>query len=250
LEPKKTFEYSNFLYLFLALLVVGAAFFAFRKEKSSEPSVGASEEESAPKLEALSEPAEPTAKEFQPTQSTQPSEITEAQKTFGLIIDDMGQCLDVKAASASANSTVDVQTIVSMYQSELGPAAPNNKWQSWMIRTSDGKQKLYRIDEKVDFDGSVFRELEGIEVDQDGAPIPLEIDGDKAINPSAETVDKFLSEGTVEKSEKAGFFSFRNGERFDFVERDGKLVEVELVRGDRFFRCTNVMDRSSCQCLK
>jgi hypothetical protein len=196
--------------------------------------------------EDVSQKSEPVL-DMGPDKTVQESE---AKRIFAMVVEDMGQCLDIKAPETQADVAVDLQTVVLQYQGDLGPGTQNNKWQSWAIKTQGGKEKRYRLDEKIDFDGALFKEIEGIEVNEEGAPTPIDIEPEKAINPSQESIDKLLSEGTVSSSEKAGFVTFQGGERLDYIERNGKLAEIEFVRGDRFFRCGNIMDRSSCQCMK
>jgi hypothetical protein len=240
----------NLIILAVAVLLIGFGYYCSRDNAPSETVASEESEEQTVNQENLgqdeSEKTEPVLN-MGPDKTVQDSE---AKRIFAMVVEDMGQCLEIKAPEAQADVAVDLQTVVLQFQSDLGPGAQNNKWQSWVIKTPNGKERRYRLDEKIDFDGALFKEIEGIEIAEEGAPVPIVIDADKSINPSQEVIDKLLSEGNVTGSERAGFVTFQGGERLDYIERNGQLSEVEFVRGDRFFRCGNILDRSSCQCMR
>lgn len=175
----------------------------------------------------------------------------EDQKTFAVILDDLSECLDIKSAGASEAAPVGIDSIISLYQSELGAAkGPSDRWMNWHLRNRDGKEKRLRLEVKEDDNGHTLRELHYFSVDRSGQPTSIELEDDRRDNPSDEVINSMLREGEVFYKDRSSYVTFSSGERIEFVEKNGELSEIEFIKGESFFRCGDLESRENCQCTK
>ncbi len=176
---------------------------------------------------------------------------TEEQKTFGLIIGDIADCLDLKISELDGSPEVKLDSLTEVFQSELGQASfQADRWQNWHMRMRDGKERRIRLEISENDEGKVTKELKYFSVDREGQPSTIEQDDEKSLNPSDETLDQLLKEGEVFFKERAAYVVFPNGERIEYLEKDGTLSEIEIIKGDRYYRCGNISERDSCQCIR
>jgi hypothetical protein len=186
-----------------------------------------------------------------PSDSPASAAKIEAQKSFAQILMDLGDCFGLKTPQSSDEAPVSVETLLLHLQSELGPPSRQiDRWMSWHFHNREGRERRLRLEITETDTGTMKRELHLFAVDRDGQPVPLELDEEKSENPSDEVVNQLLHEGDVFFKEKAGSIEFPNHERIEFVETDGALSEMEFVRGDSLFKCTNLKMREACSCVK
>ncbi|MFN7454738.1 MAG: hypothetical protein ACK5RO_08785 [Pseudobdellovibrionaceae bacterium] len=170
---------------------------------------------------------------------------------FAQIISDMSECMEVPAAEAQGEDPIVLETLLTKFQSELGsPSVQADRWMNWHLRTPEGKERRLRVEVTESDDGKVGRELHYYAVDRDGNPVPLEIPQDKMNNPTDTVINEMLKEGEVFFKERAAFAQYPNGERIEYIEKDGILSEVEFIKGERFYRCANLKARENCQCIQ
>ncbi len=176
-------------------------------------------------------------------------ENNEMQKSFKQILVGMAECLDIKSPQASGPIAVQVETLFQQFQGELGPVSHQaDRWMNWSLRNREGKERRLRLEITENDEGKIGRELHYFAVDRDGQPEPLEIEAEKANNPSDETVSQMLKEGEVFYKERAAFALFPGGERLEYVEKNGELSEIEFIRGEKYYRCQDLKSQDSCQC--
>ena len=179
------------------------------------------------------------------------SASSDKQKAFVEVFEDMTECLDIKSSSYSEKDPVQVEMILSQLQSDLGlPRFNSDLWMNWHLRTREGKEKRIRLEISSAGDEPTMRELRYFNVDREGIPQPVELEDSKSMNPSDEALNQLLKEGEVFYKERAGFYAFPNGERLEYVEKNGELSEIEMVRGESIFKCSDVRARENCRCLK
>lgn len=175
----------------------------------------------------------------------------ENQKAFAQILDDLSDCLDVKSPEASIEAPVELETLLQQFQGELGPVNHQaDRWMNWHLRNSEGKERRLRLEITENDEGKIGKELHYFSVDLEGQPMPIEIDQEKANNPSDDVVNQMLKEGEVFFKERAAYVVFPGGERVEYVEKNGELAEVEFVKGEKFYRCNNLKARENCQCVR
>lgn len=203
-----------------------------------------------PRVQATPVPGSP-AVAATPVQATASNPESEAdRRTFAAIVDDMRECLEMgRAGAADASPTVD--TLTNQLQSDFGPiASQGDRWLSWKLRTPGGEERLLRVDYFEDEMGTPQREVHYFSMRSETDVFPIDIPPDKSLNPSNSYIDSILQEGQIHYQEKAKYAIFPSGERVDFVEKNGALAEIEVTRGEHFFRCDSVKARQSCHCVK
>jgi len=170
---------------------------------------------------------------------------------FAQIISDMSECMEIPAAEANGEDAIVLETLLTKFQSELGsPSEQSDRWMNWHLRTPEGKERRLRVEVTESDDGKVGRELHFYAVDRDGNPIPLEVPPEKVNNPTDNVINEMLKEGEVFFKERAAYVQYPNGERIEYIEKDGLLSEVEFIKGERFYRCANLKARENCQCIQ
>ena len=243
------------LFFIFALIVVVLALVLRREKKVQEYFQSESEiEEQIPETEVLvvtNSDGTLTAAPTPEMPKTNAPVSSENQKAFVQVFEDMTDCLGIKSSSYSEKDPVQIDTVISQLQSDLGlPRFNSDLWMNWHLRTREGKEKRIRLEISSASDEPTIRELRYFEVDRDGNPQPVELTDEKSINPSDETLNQFLREGQVFYKERAGFYAFPNGERLEYLEKNGELSEIEMVRGESIFKCSDVRTRENCRCLK
>lgn len=239
----------GFLVLFsiglLALLLWGAGLFSGRLDVSEPSSPSATEPASA-------DPSGPESMGDPVAAAEPPAALpTEAEKSFAQILGDLDECFGVKSPEPLAVAKVNVDTLLSQLQSDWGqPIRIEDRWMSWHLRNREGRERRLRLEVTENDEGRMTRELHYYAVDREGLPIPLELDPEKSLNPSDETLNQMLREGDVFFKERAGVVQFAGNERIDFVNIDGTLSEIEVVKGESIFRCVNLKAREACSCVK
>ncbi len=242
------------LFLIIIAIVVILAF-VLRREKKVQEFFEEPVQEQAEQGDLLS-PA-PVLPDSTVSTSPAPASVnavstsTDQQKAFVEVFEDMTECLDIKSASYSEKDPVEIDMVLSQLQTDLGsPRFNSDLWMNWHMRTREGKEKRVRLEIISGNDQPQMRELRYFIVDRDGNPQPVDLEDSKAINPSDETLNQMLREGEVFYKERAGFYAFANGERLEFLEKNGELSEIEMVRGESIFKCSDVRARENCRCLK
>lgn len=243
------------LFMIITLIVV-TLFFVLRREKKVQEFF---EEPQEPTEQTdLLAPPSATPESSPDSSSDSPLFVSnsrvvssELQKAFVEVFDDMAECLNIKTASYSEKDPVEIDMVLSQLQTDLGsPKFNSDLWMNWHLRTREGKEKRIRLEINSAGDQPQTRELRYFTVDRDGNPQPVELEDGRAINPSDETLNQMLREGEVFYKERAGFYVFTNGERLEYLEKNGELSEIEMVRGESIFKCSDVRARENCRCLK
>ena len=209
------------------------------QDKMGQPASAATE--SPATTEATDKPAEPNE-----------AGSLEDQRNFSFIISDMQDCLDVKGSQPPEAIPLKADYVVNLMSSDVGGSPPNvsDRWMNWHLRTKEGLERRLRLEVTDNDEGRMVRELHWYAVDREGLPVPLELESSKRYNPNDETINQMLHEGEVFFKEKAAVAIYDSGDRVDFIERNGELTELEVLKGDRFFRCSSLKNRESCQCVR
>ncbi len=183
--------------------------------------------------------------------SADEAQKVENQRAFAEILGDLSECLDIKSPEASVTAAVDLETVMQQFQGELGPVNHQaDRWMNWHLKNAEGKERRIRLEITENDEGKVGKELHYFAVDREGQPLPIEIETEKANNPTDEVVNQMLKEGEVFYKERAAYAIFPGGERLEYVEKNGELAEIEFVKGEKFYRCNNLKARENCQCVR
>ena len=174
----------------------------------------------------------------------------EGKKKYLLTLDKLGACFQMHGAALSDEIPLQIETLYQKFQEELGPVAHQaDRWMDWHLRTPDGRERRLRLEITETDEGKIGRELHYFSVSRDGQPTPLELAADKTDNPSDEVINQMLKEGEVFEKERAAVSFFSNGERVEYIEKNGDLSEIEFFKETRQFRCQNILIPETCQCI-
>lgn len=170
---------------------------------------------------------------------------------FVQIIEDLGECLNLKPSVLPEDSPVGIETLVVSLQTELGPPSQQyDRWMNWNYKTSQGLERRLRL-EVIESDAGVMaRELYNYALDRQGNAVPIDLPESMAVNPSDEVISDVLKGSEVYLKERAALVIFPAGERVEYLEKNDKLSEIEFSKGDSFFRCSNLTARENCSCIQ
>jgi hypothetical protein len=236
----------------LALIVFSILSYKYFQNKNESPATE-SESEVSENVDQEQESAQESMGDEVSTSTTllnnQPA--TEQQKVFGMILSDVADCLDLKIADIETTPEIRLDSLSRAFQSDFGQSSYEaDRWMNWHLRMRDGKERRIRLENAESDDGKMTRELKYFTVDRDGQPSTIDMDDDKSVNPSDDVLDQLLKEGDVFYKERAAFVVFPNGERIEYLEKNGTLSEIEIIKGDRYYRCSDISERDSCQCVR
>jgi hypothetical protein len=175
---------------------------------------------------------------------------SDAGKRYALSMDRLAACFQMQGSALPENPPLQIESLHLKFQSELGPVAhQSDRWMEWHLRTTDGRERRLRLEINESDDGKIVRELHYFSEAKDGASNPLELDPSKAINPTDDVINQLLKEGEVFYKERAAVSFFPNGERVEYLEKNGDLSEVEFFKENKQFRCPDILVPETCQCI-
>lgn len=170
---------------------------------------------------------------------------------FKQIIEDLGECLNLKPSETPPDAFVGIETFILSLQTELGPPSQQyDRWMNWNYKTSQGYERRLRLEVIESDSGILARELYNYALDRQGNAIPIDLPESMAVNPSDDVISEILKGSEVFLKERAALVLFPGGERVEYLERNEKLSELEFSKGESFFRCSNLTARESCSCIQ
>lgn len=233
------------------LSVTGISFYKYKKSfvEGAYPILGGSSTEKSD----LSEESEPNLNSVDPgseLQNLRDEKIKNANKqVFSQIAGDLSECMSLKFLLSSKEQS-DLDALLEGLSTSLGePMSQADRWNSWRVKTEDGRNREYRLEVIESDGGQVTRELHAYAFDQSGEQIPMELDPFKSQNPSEDYLKEILNSGEVTSKNRAGSISFPSGETLDFTEINGELGEIEFTKMNQIFKCNTIKERETCQCL-
>ena len=176
---------------------------------------------------------------------------SEKQKVFAEIRADLLDCLAIRGSNVDDSSPQSLETLLKTIQPDWGPVVhQSDRWMNWQLRTPEGKERRLRLEIIELEDSKVSRELHYYSVDRDGQPMPIDIGDSKSMNPNDEIINQMLKDGEVTEKERAAYVEFGSGERVEYLEDNGDLSEIEVIKAGRSYRCNTLKARESCQCIR
>lgn len=179
-----------------------------------------------------------------------PSAEVPGQEKFTETLDRMAQCLQIANVDLPAPIFLQIESVFRKLQGAFGTEIHQaDRWMAWHLRSREGKERRLRLEITETDEGKIGKELHYFDVDRQGQTTPIEIASEKAMNPTDEVISQMLKEGEVFYKERAAVAFFAENNRVEFLEKDGELSELLVIKGDRQFRCANVKTPELCQCL-
>jgi hypothetical protein len=239
------------LLIFVAIVLVVLGFVLFREGKLGLPEEKANQTpEIMPTAPTLLQPSDDGATPAAASEEKR-DQPSEKQQAFTQIIHDLGDCLGSKMSVSGDLNSISLETLLAQLEPSLGTVAhQTDKWVDWHLRTQEGDEKRLRLEISENDDGSIRKELHYYAVGRDDKMVAVELDPADATNPSDETLNEMLRQGEVFLKERSGSVVFMNGERLDYVQKNGELSEIEIVRDEKIFQCQSLSRREECQCVK
>lgn len=201
-------------------------------------------------LENVNLPGESTSEEFEI--DNRPSSLSAEAVTFAEIIADLSNCMDVRETGGlTTDAQGSIQALIWHFEESLGNAQIEvDKWKEWDILRRDHSFVRLRLELKEKVGVGYHRELYETPLQRISGGQAFEKEAVLLPKASDEAIDDHLKRGEVQKESRGAFIQFLGGERIDFVEVQGKLVEIEFTKNQKVFRCDQITSRESCQCLR
>lgn len=176
----------------------------------------------------------------------------------GEILEEMRRCLSSQAAgineppsSILKGVTLRLEEALVVNEKEYGPITmQGDLWSDWVLRLPDGMGRKLHLENHEDESGRVQQHLSLFQVDQSGKAMRISVPDAAELNPTSEVIMNYLNEGEIERKETARYYQFTAGQRLEVLELDGVPSELEMVRGEVFFRCDTMRSADACTCVR
>lgn len=192
-----------------------------------------------------------------------PSKLVPRQPGHGVpsdLLESLRDCLALAPGRSRTDGTAKAEASIQLLtmddfqlglERDLGPAmAQGDLWTEWVVRLSGGLDRKIHLENRENSEGHIQRRLSVYQLDQTGQTQPLKIDGLDEENPSMQLISSLLNEGEVLRKESSKYYRYAGGERLEFIEVDSLPVELEIVRGQVFFRCDHLKSPDACTCIR
>lgn len=193
----------------------------------------------------------PVAEKTTASVSDAASESNEAlaRSNMTFMLNKLSECTEIKNSASDANAEPTLQTVLDSVQSDLGePVIRSEDWNSTEVLLNDGSRRIIRM-ETVYEDDDIVKKLKYYQVGEQGLT-PLELTREQSINPNDSFLASLEKEGEVINREKSERVFFQNGEEVMFVEKNGKILNSEIIRAGKSLKCGEFGQQSfRCQCF-
>lgn len=157
-------------------------------------------------------------------------------------------CLEIKNSLISESDPAIVDQLLQSVQTELGePIVRTEDWVSFEVKLQNGQRKLNRVD--TQYEGQdIVKQLKQYQIiGNELRPMTLSF---ASLNPSEETLKALENEGELISKDKGERIFFHNGEELNYSEKNGFLVQAELIKQGKSLRCDDFGKSSfKCQCF-
>mgnify|MGYP006077415315 CR=1 FL=1 len=171
------------------------------------------------------------------------------RSNIALMLNKLSECTEIKNTVPSGPVEPVLSSVLDSVQAELGePVIRSEDWNTTEINTADGGKRVIKI-ETVYEDDDIIKRLKYYQVTGD-ALVPLELTSEQSVNPSETFLASLEKEGEVSSRERSERVFFQNGEEVTYTERNGKLLNTEIIRAGKSLKCNDYgMSSFKCQCF-
>lgn len=223
-------------------------------DKSHNQTADASVEDQFPlpeaeKSEVASESIEPL--EAEPTRDPALPSV-EIQKKFSESLKNLGECLETQNNVPGTELEPTLQTTIDSIRGEWGEAVITTEdWMQVEMLHADGDKRRIRVEMDFDNEIQVQRKLKYSSIDATGATKPISIPDEQAVEPSEALIASLEAGNQVLTREKFERVYFQNGEEIVAHQVNGYLTSLEVNRGSKSFKCSQMnVESFSCQCVQ
>lgn len=175
---------------------------------------------------------------------------TEERQGSGLVSDPAMSGAENPESEVSAR-ILRTEEALGELEKDLGPPMmQGDLWTDWIVRLPDGLDRKVHLENIEDDEGRIQQSLSLFQIDQSGKASQVSLSESEEHNPASATIANYLNQGEIQRKESARFYQYTTGERLELIELDGKPSELEVVRGDVFFRCDNLKSTDNCTCIR
>lgn len=246
------------------IATLAVMYFFFRKDHNqpdlSFDNTNESSKEKKKSVQALTQPVANvqvgnTAAVSSGTSTSTPAvtneQIDEVQKNFSNQLRQLGQCLAVQISPDHEKLDPKYDNLSNALTSGFGNMLVKmDDWTQWEGQTSDGSVKRIRTEVEYLENNIPTKRLQLYKLNAQGMPEMQTLDEELSLNPTDEYLDSLRSDSKTLLDEKASRGYFAEGEELVVIERNGKIRQFSMSKGEKTFSCTETDSlNSNCQCL-
>lgn len=243
---------------YLIIIIVAVSLYFVLRPNGSVPSGDSSSsatQEIAATHEEPSEPASAAASSMiaspvaHTTKTANVDHAALGRSNIALMLNKLSECTEIKNTVPSAVVEPTLSSIIESVQAELGePVIRSEDWTTTEVTLADGNKRIIKI-ETVYEDDDIIKRLKHYQVSNQEL-VPLELTTEQSVNPSETFLASLEKEGEVSGRERSERVFFQNGEEVTYTERNGKLVNSEIIRAGKSLKCSDYGQPSfKCQCF-
>lgn len=212
--------------------------------ETSTAQVEATEPTSAAASSMVSKPAVPV-----PAVPVGADSSVIGRSNIALMLNKLSECTEIKNTVPSGPVEPTLSSVLESVQAELGePVIRSEDWNTTEISMADGGKRVIKI-ETVYKDDDIIKRLKYYQVNNQTL-VPLELTSEQSVNPSETFLASLEKEGDVSSRERSERVFFQNGEEVTYTERNGKLLNTEIIRAGKSLKCSDYgMTSFKCQCF-
>lgn len=220
--------------------------------KKKLPQISVEEEFPLPEVEKKPVPQQASeVVENQPSVDPKVPSI-DIQRKFSENLKSLGECLETQNSVPGDELEPTLQMTIDSIRGEWGEAVITTEdWMQIEMLHADGDKRRIRVEMDFDNEIQVQRKLKYMSIDAMGVAKPISIPDDQAVEPSDSLIASLESGNTVLSREKFERVYFQNGEEIVAHQVDGYLTSLEVNRGNKSFKCSQMnVESFSCQCAQ
>lgn len=162
---------------------------------------------------------------------------------------DLEGCLDLGLTEGESPGTLD--SWLGGLRVTLGePVLQTEDWSEVEIETPAGEIRRIHVGMDYSGDDRIVRRLSYEKFLPDGAREMIPLDPELSVDPSDTILASLETDGEVRKRQRFQRIYFENGEEILAREQGGVVVDLEVNRGGRQFRCTGIGESGRCECIR
>lgn len=219
-----------------------------------------------PEPEFIQESAPEKHQEIEPTNRSEESSATAghkpsidvnqsqvleaAAKAFPDVLKALGACFDIRNQVGADRIEPNLSQLIDSLRGELGDSiAEYEDWSNEHITMPNGEQRRLRIENGADTNGIPGRFLRYFKLDKEGLPEAIPLQPEQSQNPTDEILSSLRGDGKRSFYERNLRSYFQNGEEVVTTEKNGLLVELDMAKGAKTFKCSGLNSASpNCRC--
>ena len=129
------------------------------------------------------------------------------------------------------------------------PIATKMNWINYHLELPSGDKRRLHIEEDFDAEGAPFHKMQFYTVDKEGLPDPLEVPKKDSVNPSRDTVDRYLKKGKTVMEQHFETHFWEGGAYTSLLRENEDILELEMHAGDKLLKCEIISNNQELTCL-